>query len=457
MGLDKDCLEHFAKASRDSLPSVRYNKKMLGFLCKQMTQVACLFPDDLENASQNVVSILKYALKGASALVRDHARIFNLRTFYKVEKVSRKVEEFCITFSECFIDLGIDPTTNIKTKLDPGHIREDKRFMDWYLACVLEDHSASGGHQNDRDSELMALIAEHKRRMEIVRLIKETEIQLTGKIGDGGFGEIFRGIWRGVDVAIKKIRRDLTLEARAEFYTEVELQTRMDHRNVVQCHGATDAYAMVMELALTDLEKLLRQENDMTWTEKLHIMLSAAEGVRYVHESGVIHRDIKPQNFLVFQSLNPTQCLVKVGDFGLATVKTETRSMTNRPLEGTTLWIAPEIYNGEPHHLRTDVFSFGLVLFEIASLSGPYKGLSSDAQVLRRKKNMTDPCVLPDDCPHELADLMRSCIMPECERRPTMVGVCSQLQKMLRKVRTTDMYVVVLAIAESTLVQQASL
>lgn len=419
-----------------------------------MTQTANLFPDDLENASQNVVNILRIALKEASTLVRDHARIFNLRTFYKVDRVSHRVEEFCVTFSECLIALNIDPTTNIKTRLDPGHIREDTKFMDWYLACILEDHSASWGHQSDRDSELVALIAKHKSRMEIVTLIKETEIQLTGEIGGGGFGEIFRGIWRGVDVAIKRIRKDLTLEARAEFYTEVELQARMDHRNVVRCHGATDAYAMVMELALTDLEKFLLQKNDMTWAEKLHIMLSAAEGVRYVHGSGLVHRDIKPQNFLVFQSLDPTQCIVKVGDFGLATVKTETRSKTNRPLEGTALWIAPEIYDGEPHHLRTDVFSFGLVLFEIASLSAPYRGLKTDAQVLTRKKNMTDPCVLPDDCPTELADLMRRCIMLESVRRPTKREVCYKLHEMLREVRNIGMYIVVVAIIQSSLVQQ---
>ena len=88
--------------------------------------------------------------------------------------------------------------------------------------------------------ELKALMAEHRSRMESVELIKDTEIQLGGKIGEGGCGVIFKAKWRDQDVAIKKLKNNLSLEARAEFYTEVEHQDRLDHSNVVQCHGAIE-------------------------------------------------------------------------------------------------------------------------------------------------------------------------------------------------------------------------
>ena len=258
-----------------------------------------------------------------------------------------------------------------------------------------------------------------------------------------GYGVVFNGLWEGNEVAIKKLMKDLTLEARAEFYTEIELQERMNHKNVVRCLGATPENTMVLELALMNLRKLIQQETEMTWLEKLHLMLSASEGLKHLHDSGLVHRDIKSENFLIFESLDASQCIVKIGDFGLATVKVETRSRTNRPLVGTVSFVAPEIHDGAPHHFMTDVFSFGLILFEIASASFPYRGLMTDAQLGKWKKTGTDPCVLPDDCPGKLADLMRSCIQPDCKRRPTMTQVHDRLKDMFSKVGNIDISVIV--------------
>ena len=221
------------------------------------------------------------------------------------------------------------------------------------------------------NKELLELVTEHRHRMQFVELIEGTEIQLKEQIGVGRYGAVFKGIWKGNDVAVKKLMKDLTLEARAEFYTEIELQVQMNHKNVVRCHGATLENTMVLELGFMNLRELIQQEMDITWLEKLHLMLSASEGVKHLPASGLIHRDIKAENFLIFESLDASQCIVKIGDFGLAMVKVETRSRTNRPLVGAVAFVAPEIHDGAPHHLMTDVISFSLVLFEIASAFHP--------------------------------------------------------------------------------------
>ena len=97
----------FASLATDNLPGARYNKRMLNFLCQQMTQAAIAFQNVPEDAPQNVVGILKEAMKDGSTLVKSHAKKFNIRTFYKVDHIAHRVEELCNTFSECFIDLGL--------------------------------------------------------------------------------------------------------------------------------------------------------------------------------------------------------------------------------------------------------------------------------------------------------------------------------------------------------------
>ena len=423
-----------ASLATNSLPSVRYNKRMLNFLCHQMTQVPIAFQNVPKDAPKDVLDILKEAMKAGTDLVKSHAKKFNIRTFYKVDRIAHRVEELCNTFSGFFNFLGMEPDPSLQTKLDIDWVEGDRRYMDWYLACVLEGHSVDRELSSEENKDLLEVITEHRHRMQFVKLIEEAEIQLKDQIDEGGYGVVFKGIWKGNDVAIKRLRKDLTLEARAEFYTEIELQVQMKHKNVVRCHGATPKNTMVLELGLMNLRKLIQQETEIAWLEKLHLMLSASEGVKHLHDSGLIHRDIKSENFLIFESLDASRCIVKIGDFGLTTVKVETRSRTNRPLVGTVSFVAPEIHDGTPHHFMTDVFSFGLVLFEIASASYPYRGLITDAQLENWKKNKKDPCVLPDDCPDKLADLMRSCIEPDCKRRPTITQVRDKLKDMFCEV-----------------------
>ena len=434
MEYNKDSIVAYATAASESVPSVRYNRKMLDFLCNQMTQVANKLPPVLEYAHQDIISILEDEMKKAATLVKDHARIFNIRNFYKVDLVSNRVNEFCSTFSECCIDLGFEPTASIKSEVDSKFVEEDRRYMNWYLKCIIEGHPGGKQLWGNRGLEMRTLRTEHRSRMRYVKFLKEAEIQTKGRIGEGGYGEVFKAKWGGQDVAVKKLKRRPSLEALAEFYTEVELQVRMDHSNVVRCIGVTALNTMVMELALANLRQLIEWGQDMTWSTKLHLMRSASSGVEHLHHSNLVHRDIKPENFLIFKSLDPSRCTVKIGDFGLAMVKTETRSMTNRPQIGTVLWVAPEIHSGKPHGMKTDVFSFGLVLFEIASGSSPYMGIRTDGQIKKRKKAMKDPCVLPEDCPRGLIVLMRSCINPSYTKRPTMAEVNCQLKQIHNEV-----------------------
>eukprot|EP00803_Ostreobium_quekettii_P005873 evm.model.scf_86.1 EVM.evm.TU.scf_86.1 scf_86:8399-11450(-) len=154
---------------------------------------------------------------------------------------------------------------------------------------------------------------------------------------------------------------------------------------------------------------------------------------KHLHKSRIIHGDVKTENFLVFNTQAGGDVVIKITDFGLAATKTETRSKTAFPMAGTFLWMAPELNEGAAQTFSADVFSMGLVLFEIAGLSPPYRGLRSNNMVQKRKVAGKNPVPIPDDCPEAVAGLMKRCIAPAACERPRMDQVCTELEEALQQ------------------------
>ena len=156
----------------------------------------------------------------------------------------------------------------------------------------------------------------------------------------------------------------------------------------------------------------------------------------------------------MFDSLHEDRKVVKISDFGLATVKVETRSRTASPALGSELWMAPELFGDAPHTEKSDVFSFGLVLFEIAAVDVSYRGWKRTPQIMKRKRNMKDPCPVPEDFPSALLQLMRKCIDPNQQGRPTMSEVFNQLHAIRGKVSTKVLINLFGCISRSTLMKE---
>ncbi|CAD7696416.1 unnamed protein product [Ostreobium quekettii] len=439
-----ECLVHAVNravgTAVDRLPEARYNLAMLKFLCQEMDKVKDLLPQLSKRPAKeddcDLLAVLKQDVEKGVALVKCHARAFNLRTYYKVDKVCRQVDRLCEGFNECFLDLGIpEESLHFKTKMDETVHEEDRRYLYWYLTCIIDKKDIDRKVPDDVRRELEALIAEERVRREFVSIIPDPEIVQGAEIGEGGYGKVFAARWKGQDVAIKKLRNDLSVEARAEFFSEVELHIRLNHPNVVRCFGATTNNAIIMELASSDLEKYCQAHSLLlTLLEQVQLMASSASGLKHLHDSNIVHRDVKTSNFLVFPTSGDDPPIVKIADFGLATAKTETRSKTACPLPGTFAFMAPEVSEGRPHSYCSDVFGFGLTLFELIALSPPYRGLRSEVVIQNRKKKGADPGVFPEECPRELIDLVRRCIDPEGKRRPSMSAVVAELDELLTKV-----------------------
>ncbi|KAF8731702.1 hypothetical protein HU200_015632 [Digitaria exilis] len=197
------------------------------------------------------------------------------------------------------------------------------------------------------------------------------------KLGRGGFGPVYRGYLRDLDldVAIKVLSEKQSSQEQSEqglreFKAEVKVMTQLRHRNIVKLVGWCDInkqLLLVYELmAQGSLDKhLYNQESILTWQQRFRIVLDIGSGLLYLHrdcEKCIVHGDIKPANVMLDVSHN-----AKLGDFGLARlVEHGGEPKTTQVVAGTLGYIDPEFINNRWPHTESDVYSFRIVLLEIA-------------------------------------------------------------------------------------------
>ncbi|XP_078165654.1 L-type lectin-domain containing receptor kinase IX.1-like [Carex rostrata] len=190
------------------------------------------------------------------------------------------------------------------------------------------------------------------------------------KLGEGGFGSVYRGILKdeNIHVAVKRVSKD-SKQGKKEYISEVKIISQLRHRNLVQligwCHGHGE-FLLVYELMHKgSLDKYLySKETLLTWPIRHNIALGLGSALLYLHEEWeqcVVHRDIKPSNIMLDSSFN-----AKLGDFGLARLIDHNQEVET-VAAGTKGYIAPECVLGTANaSTHSDVFSFGVVLLEIA-------------------------------------------------------------------------------------------
>lgn len=199
------------------------------------------------------------------------------------------------------------------------------------------------------------------------------------QVGSGGFGSVFEArdpvIERAVAIKTCHVQDE---EVRARFLQEARLAGNLHHRNLTTIYdiGAEgDVLYLVCEfLPGEDLDAFIERQ-DLSLIEKVEILIGVAYGLSHAHDQGVIHRDIKPSNIRIL----PDQT-VKIMDFGIAKSMYADRTLTRagRTL-GTAAYLAPEQIRGEPVDRRTDVFSFGVLAYELLSSRKPFTGANPAA------------------------------------------------------------------------------
>ena len=231
-------------------------------------------------------------------------------------------------------------------------------------------------------------------------------------LGRGGFGEVFKGIKDGVDeIAIKviKVSSPVVVE---QFKQEINTISTLRHRHILQFYGActhpTCLY-MVTELMQTDLYSALRKDSRYFWSGKFgrEVAVGIASGLHYLHsrKPAMVHRDIKSPNILLMDGLS------KIADVGLARSKANSDMTAQRGF--TVAWAAPEVVYRRRATEKIDIWSFGVILWEIVSGSIPHVG----------------QLVMPKSSPIAVQHLFHQCTAEDPTLRPTAAETIVRLKE----------------------------
>eukprot|EP00727_Mastigamoeba_balamuthi_P007235 m51a1_g3131 putative tkl protein kinase (1522) ;mRNA; f:254942-260992 len=265
--------------------------------------------------------------------------------------------------------------------------------------------------------------------------INHDEIEFETKIGEGGFGEVFKAKWRGTVVAVKTLKSGgdaLNPKEVEKFSKEVTILRALHHPNLVLFLGAcvTPRLCMVSEFMFGgSLYDLLYKKKQIPHTQKRReLALDIARAMAYLHNSkpAIIHRDLKSLNILLDEK--GEHC--KVCDVGLARFKETSQQITGAV--GTFSWMPPEMMKGQSYTEKADVYSFGLVLYEMVSGKLPFAGLPP-AQISLRVAVYDERPPLPSSCPAKWKDLITSCWATDENERPSFITMIDTLNTINNK------------------------
>ncbi|KAL4320085.1 hypothetical protein GQ457_18G002260 [Hibiscus cannabinus] len=345
-------------------------------------------------------------------------------------------------------EFSVDNTTNEQTQVCETSICSANEFCQIQPENVLDMDDKlikrTSGTEFDKEPALeliestgdFRLISKaHSEKIHpMLREVSEWEIpwedlQIGERIGIGSYGEVYRADWNGTEVAVKKfLDQDFSGDALVQFKCEVEIMLRLRHPNVVLFMGAvthSPHFSILTEfLPRGSLYKLLHRPNlQLDEKRRMRMALDVAKGMNYLHTSHptIVHRDLKTPNLLVDKNW-----VVKVCDFGLSRMKHHT-FLSSKSTAGTPEWMAPEVLRNEPANEKCDVYSFGVILWELVTLRIPWKGLNP-MQVVGAVGFQNRRLEIPEDVDPVVAQIIRECWQTEPHLRPSFAQLMSRLR-----------------------------
>uniref|UniRef100_A0A674C691 RAF proto-oncogene serine/threonine-protein kinase n=1 Tax=Salmo trutta TaxID=8032 RepID=A0A674C691_SALTR len=289
------------------------------------------------------------------------------------------------------------------------------------------------------DSTLTVLISlpqcpRDKRASSYYWEIEASEVVLQNRIGSGSFGTVYKGKWHG-DVAVKILKVvDPTPEQFQAFRNEVAVLRKTRHVNILLFMGYMTEDNLAIVTQWCDGSSLYHhlhiQETNLQMFQLMDIARQTAQGMNYLHAKNIIHRDMKSNNIFLHEGLT-----VKIGDFGLATVKARwSGSYQVEQPSGSILWMAPEVIrmqDNNPYSFQSDVYSYGVVLYELMTGELPYSMIATRDQIIfmvGRGSLFPELSKLYKNCPKAMKRLVADCIKKSKDDRPLFPQILSSIE-----------------------------
>ena len=248
----------------------------------------------------------------------------------------------------------------------------------------------------------------------------DNRYEILERIGTGGMAIVYKAKCHRLNrlVAIKILKSDLAQneEFRRRFNAESQAVAQLSHPTIVSVYDVSrggDMEYIVMELidGIT-LKQYMEKRGQLNWRESLHFITQIMRGLSHAHSRGIIHRDIKPQNIMVLRDGS-----VKVADFGIACLADSAQTLTQEAL-GSVHYISPEQARGDRPDARSDIYSSGVVLYEMLTGRLPFEGESAVSVAIQHLSSIPlAPREINPDIPEQLELICMKAMAPDLEHR----------------------------------------
>lgn len=248
----------------------------------------------------------------------------------------------------------------------------------------------------------------------------DNRYEILERIGTGGMAIVYKAKCHRLNrlVAVKILKSDLAQDEdfRRRFNAESQAVAQLSHPNIVSVYDVSkggDIEYIVMELidGIT-LKQYMEKRGQLNWRESLHFITQIMRGLSHAHSRGIVHRDIKPQNVMVLRDGS-----VKVADFGIACLENAAQTLTQEAL-GSVHYISPEQARGDRTDARGDIYSAGVVLYEMLTGRLPFEGDSAVSVAIQHLSSVPlAPREVNPDIPEQLELICMKAMAPDLEKR----------------------------------------
>eukprot|EP00803_Ostreobium_quekettii_P010589 evm.model.scf_459.4 EVM.evm.TU.scf_459.4 scf_459:84296-85363(+) len=346
-----------------------------------------------------------------------------MQKFYSATEAREGVQSICKDLKACMEWWKVQGV-EIMDRVPQTAVEEDAKMLDMCLGYILDtdDESIFDGMPSNVQEEWEKAKREHTERLRHLRIVADEEI---GAPQHNFSGSVYVAKYRRREHAVKS-GKGMDRVGFARFYTEAAVLESARSPSVVCLYAVTRSGKLVMEKGEMDIMQWFLKHKREGLKFKLGLLRDAAQSLCDVHDAELVHRDIRTQKFVVFGEGQPE---VKLVGFGKANPSGNITERNTVRKHGDSRFAAPEIFDGKACDMKSDIYSFGIVMYEMIWETLPYGRNATEAKVMSMKTSGEPPFdTPPGSCPAELLNLMEECCAVDPAARPlTMEKVHQQL------------------------------